>query len=514
MADVASSLKNWSSTPASNSPTSATTIGTGLAPNFQQIQATLRNELGSRSASVTAAATTDIGTKDEGTVLVTNAAGTIAITSFGTVSAGIKKLITFVVSGGSLSLTHNATSMILPGSANITVATGDSLLAESLGSGNWKVHTYTTQSGSTPSGVTSSQLQNQTFTTFTTGGTSTAYTLTPTPALTALTTGHRFNVTFNATAGATPTLAISGLTAKLLKVYDTTGAKVAASSSTIVANINTDVIYDGTDYVALNPVISVSATPSVRQTVLSGTVDTSGLPSFGGAAGTTTVTTSTTLTATAANGTANRTGSIANPAWTGLSTNGMMYLYLDIDASGVCTTGSTTLLPTYRWGGADVTTNNQFTFNIQEMQGKVGNGAVATQTYRVFVGEVLVAAGVVSTITWYALMGRFESAYTATLPNLATTASANHNIGVLPRFARAIYECTSAELGYAVGDTAELVANGATLVHPTLSTTNKVIRITGGSTNTGWYLTRQDTGAGNSVTRASWKYKFVAERGW
>jgi hypothetical protein len=150
MADVASSLKNWSSTAASNSPTSATTIGTGLAPNFQQIQATLRNELATRSAAVTAAVTTDIGVKDEGTVLVTNVAGTIAITSFGTVSAGIKKLVTFTVSGGSLSITYNATSMILPSSTSITVATGDSLLAESLGSGNWKVHAYYKQDGSAP----------------------------------------------------------------------------------------------------------------------------------------------------------------------------------------------------------------------------------------------------------------------------------------------------------------------------------------------------------------------------
>jgi hypothetical protein len=252
----------------------------------------------------------------------------------------------------------------------------------------------------------------------------------------------------------------------------------------------------------------------VRQTVLSGAVDTNGLPSFGGATGTNTVTASTTLTVTAANGMTNRTGSITNPAWGGLTINGIYYLSLDIDAAGVCTPSYSILAPTYRWGGADVVTNNQFTFNIQEMQGKVGNGAVATQTYRVFVGEVLVAAGVVSTITWYALMGRFESAYTATLPNLATTASANHNIGVLPRFAKAIYECTSAELGYAVGDTADIVANGASLVHPTLSTTNKVIRITGGSTNNGWYVTRQDTGSGLQVTRASWKYKFVAERGW
>lgn len=142
MADVASSFKQWSQTVGSNLPTAATTIGAGLAPNLQQIQSTLRTELASRSTALTAAATTDLNTKDEGTVLVSNTSGTIAISSFGTVSAGIKKLLTFSITGGALSIVYNATSLILPSLTNLTVAHGDSLLIESLGSGNWKVHAY------------------------------------------------------------------------------------------------------------------------------------------------------------------------------------------------------------------------------------------------------------------------------------------------------------------------------------------------------------------------------------
>jgi hypothetical protein len=126
----------------------------------------------------------------------------------------------------------------------------------------------------------------------------------------------------------------------------------------------------------------------------------------------------------------NRRGSITNPSWTGLSTNGTMYAYLDIAADGTCTTGSTTLAPTYRFGGADVVTSGQFTFNIQEMTGKVGNGATAVQTYRVFVGEVTVAGGVVSAITWYALMGRYDSGWFAVA--VATQYIKSHNIGCYP----------------------------------------------------------------------------------
>lgn len=142
MADVASSFKDWSTSAASNQPTSSTVIGSGLAPNFQQLQATLRKELGSRSGGSTASSTVDLGSVDDGTVLINHLSGTVAISSFGTVGAGIKKLVTFNVTSGTLTLTYNATSMILPSGADIQIANGDSLIVESLGSGNWKVHFY------------------------------------------------------------------------------------------------------------------------------------------------------------------------------------------------------------------------------------------------------------------------------------------------------------------------------------------------------------------------------------
>lgn len=50
-----------------------------------------------------------------------------------------------------------------------------------------------------------------TTTVYTTGGTSTAYTLTPSPAIAAYATGQSFFVNFNAASGAAPTLAISGV---------------------------------------------------------------------------------------------------------------------------------------------------------------------------------------------------------------------------------------------------------------------------------------------------------------
>ena len=99
-----------------------------------------------------------------------------------------------------------------------------------------------------------SSIQAQTYTAFTTGGTTTAYTLTPTPAITSLVANQRFRVQFNAAnTSTTPTLAISGLTAKALKIYDATGAKVNPLVGSFPINLLTDVEYDGTDYVVINP---------------------------------------------------------------------------------------------------------------------------------------------------------------------------------------------------------------------------------------------------------------------
>lgn len=97
------------------------------------------------------------------------------------------------------------------------------------------------------------RIQAQTYTAFTTGGTSTAYTGTPSPALTALTANQRLRVKFNAAnTSTTPTLAVSGLSAVALKVFDATGAKVDPAVGTFVLNGEYDLEYDGTNWTVLN----------------------------------------------------------------------------------------------------------------------------------------------------------------------------------------------------------------------------------------------------------------------
>lgn len=91
-------------------------------------------------SSLASAATTDLGSVNTMKVVVT---GTTTITSFGT-AANRLRLIRFA---GALTLTHNATSLILPGAANIATAAGDCAVAASDGSGNWRVRHYQRATG-------------------------------------------------------------------------------------------------------------------------------------------------------------------------------------------------------------------------------------------------------------------------------------------------------------------------------------------------------------------------------
>ncbi len=90
---------------------------------------------------VASGATTNIGAALSNNVRIT---GTTTITAFDTVSAGIIRFIRF---SEVLTLTHNATTLKLPGAANITTATDDRAIARSFGSGNWEIFNYQKASG-------------------------------------------------------------------------------------------------------------------------------------------------------------------------------------------------------------------------------------------------------------------------------------------------------------------------------------------------------------------------------
>lgn len=137
MANIQPSLKGWSTTEASNQPDS--TDSATIAGDLRAIQAGIRQYF--TQDTIASASTTDLGSKEAGTLTIS---GTTTITSLGTVSAGIRKKVVF---SGALTLTHNATSLILPGGANITTAANDRAEFESLGTGNWRCNWYQKANG-------------------------------------------------------------------------------------------------------------------------------------------------------------------------------------------------------------------------------------------------------------------------------------------------------------------------------------------------------------------------------
>ena len=94
-----------------------------------------------QGTNIASAATTNIAAATGNFVQVT---GTTTITALGTAQAGTRRVVQFT---GALTLTYNATSLILPGAANITTAANDVATFVSLGSGHWICANYARASG-------------------------------------------------------------------------------------------------------------------------------------------------------------------------------------------------------------------------------------------------------------------------------------------------------------------------------------------------------------------------------
>ena len=80
-----------------------------------------------KGADIAAAATTDLAAATGNTLDITNAAGNINLVSLGgaTIPAGTTVETKFVITGGSVTLIHDAASLILLSGANILLQTGD-----------------------------------------------------------------------------------------------------------------------------------------------------------------------------------------------------------------------------------------------------------------------------------------------------------------------------------------------------------------------------------------------------
>lgn len=139
---VPTSITELSQTAGSNSPAGTDNVSTAddhiraLAAFIAQLR---DGEGFATEATVASAATCNIGGANS---LVVQITGTTTITSFGTDYLGPR----FVRFAGALTLTHNSTSLILPGAANITTAAGDTAIFVPQTAG-WRCVSYTRAAG-------------------------------------------------------------------------------------------------------------------------------------------------------------------------------------------------------------------------------------------------------------------------------------------------------------------------------------------------------------------------------
>lgn len=148
-ADIGTTLVSWSSTDGSNQPAGTTSVSSNLDDNIRALQGVVVRGLSHKGADIASAATTDLGAVEG---LLHDVTGSVTITSFGTVRAGIWKMVKFE---GALILTHNATSLILPGGTSILTVDGDIAIFISEGSGNWRCVSYTSAGRDVPAGIIS-----------------------------------------------------------------------------------------------------------------------------------------------------------------------------------------------------------------------------------------------------------------------------------------------------------------------------------------------------------------------
>jgi hypothetical protein len=192
--------------------------------------------------TIASAATVDLNLATGDFVTVS---GTTTITALGTCSAGDYKTVHF---SGALTLTHNASSLILPGAANITTAAGDVAQFRSLGSGNWRCVAYLRASGEPVVGQTASASTAIGYTTGA-GGTVTQ--------ITSATTGVTLNKTVGTVVTVTQNIAAAGEV-----TFVVTNSAVTALD-TVVLNIGADTTSDGTPIATVTAVGAGSFTVTI-----------------------------------------------------------------------------------------------------------------------------------------------------------------------------------------------------------------------------------------------------------
>lgn len=269
-----------------------------------------------------------------------------------------------------------------------------------------------------------------------------------------------------------------------------------------------------------NGVIRVPQSGFNRQTVLSSSVDSSGLPNFlsagSGLSLNISASASSPLIISFADGFdvyGNKDYLVniaANSTLTNLPASSTRYVYAELNPStGAVSFGHVAFFPSY--DRTAPVSNSQPWFDLSVFKMKTWNGSAWVQVYRVFLGEFTTGSNSVTSIINYALRGTFFSQ----LISIATGAiSTNHNLGVSPIGFLALY-CSTAGNGYSLGDMVYFpqVVQGIGNYPPAPVAVDR-LKIATSTVNGNFFIANKTSGAAVSVGSANFKIVFAANRGW
>jgi hypothetical protein len=235
---VPSTAVDISTTASSNSPSGSDLIGNTLDEYLRATQAILKQQM-SQGADLASASTLAL-LADGNTFDVT---GTTTISGISSTYSWTGRVISLKFDSA-LTMTHNATTLILPGGVNITTSAGDIVVFRQDAPGEWRCIAYQYASGVM---ATSPAVQNGSLLYLTSvAGTNTITATAPYP-FTTYVEGQVFRFkAANAPTGAA-TININGAGAKALQLHG-----VALTGYEYPANAIVDIIYNGTAFQLVN----------------------------------------------------------------------------------------------------------------------------------------------------------------------------------------------------------------------------------------------------------------------
>jgi hypothetical protein len=161
-------------------------------------------------------------------------------------------------------------------------------------------------------------------------------------------------------------------------------------------------------------------------------------------------------------------------------------------------------------------TSGQFTFNISQMTGYLGNGTAAVATPIVFVGEAVAGASTITSTVAYAYNGMYTSPLQA-IPSSSSSLSLNHNLGISPQGYTSVctYVNVTSNLGYSAGEelSCDTVTNNNTsFAYMQMDNSSRLLTELSSQSSGFASIIPKGGGSTSSATAADWNVRLYVRR--